>query len=158
MIEYEGQQYVVDVGFGFLGPSLPIPMSGAESNDGWRTFRIAERCPGEYHMQILKDGDFFSLYRFELARYGQADCELGHFFSHRHPEANFVNHLVVSLIGEKEIRSLVDLKYWIITQSSTRSQDVSDPEELGNILVNKLGIQVTRDESRQLYEKLIACQ
>jgi N-hydroxyarylamine O-acetyltransferase len=111
MVEYEGQQYVLDVGFGFLGPSLPVPMSGVESNDGRRNFRISECRPGEYHMQVLKDGDFFSLYRFELARYGQADCELGHFFSHRHLEANFVNHLVVSLIQEDETRSLVDLKY-----------------------------------------------
>lgn len=158
MIEYEGGQYVLDVGFGFLGPSLPIPMSGVESNDGRRTFRIAESCSGEYRMQVLKDGDFYSLYRFELARYGQADCELGHFFSHRHPEANFVNHLVVSLIGGNETRSLVDLKYWIIGQSSTQSQDISSPEELRHILVSEFGVQITEDESRQLYEKLIVSQ
>ncbi len=158
MVEYGGQQYVVDVGFGFLGPSLPIPMSGVESYDGSRTFRIAECHPGEYHMQVFKGNEFFSLYRFELARYGQADCELGHFFSHRHPEANFVNHLVVSLIGENETLSLVDLKYWIITKSGNRSQEINDPEELKGILVDELGIQVTEDESHRLYEKLIACQ
>ena len=158
MIEYEDQQYVLDVGFGFLGPSLPIPMSGVESNDGRRTFRIAEHRSGEHHMQVFKDGDFFSLYRFELARYGQADCELGHFFSHQHPKANFVNHLVVSLIKENESRSLVDLKYRIIRQSSTRSQEVCDSEVLRRILVDELGIQVTMDESRRLYEKLADCQ
>lgn len=153
IIEYDGQQFVLDVGFGFLGPSLPIPMSGIECNDG-RTFRIAERSPGEYHMQVMKDGEYFSLYRFELARYGQADCELGHFFSHRHPQANFVNHLVASLIKKEETRSLVDLKYWIIEQSRTRSYDISGLKELGHILVDELGIQVTEDENRQLYEKL----
>lgn len=157
MIEYDDQPYVLDVGFGFLGPSLPIPMSGVECNDG-RTFRIAERSPGEYHMQVVKEGEYYSLYRFELARYGQADCELGHFFSHCHPEANFVNHLVVSLIGSKEIRSLVDLRYWIIEKSSTKSHDISSPEELRRILVDELGIQVTDDESRELYEKQIARQ
>lgn len=158
IIEYEGEQYVLDVGFGFLGPSFPIPMSGIESHDGRRTFRITEPCPGEFHMQVLKGGDFFSLYRFELARYGQADCELGHFFSHRHPEANFVNHLVVSLIGDNETRSLVDLKYWVIGKSSTQNQDINSPEELEHILVAKLGIQVTEDEIHQLYKKLIVRQ
>lgn len=156
MIEYGGHKYVIDVGFGHLGPSLPIPMSGIESHDGRSTFRIAERSPGEYHMQVIKEGEFFSLYRFELARYGQADCELGHFFSHRHPDANFVNHLVVSLIGENETRSLVDLKYWIIGQSSTQSHTIRDAEELGRILVDELGVPVTDIESCQLYEKLIA--
>lgn len=158
MVEYEGQNYVLDVGFGFLGPRLPIPMSGVECNDGNKLFRIAERHPGEYHMQVFKDDDFFSLYRFELARYGQADCELGHFFSHRHPEANFVNHLVVSLIQENETRSLVDLKYWIITKSGTRIQEINDSRQLRRILVDELGVQVTEDESHQLYKKLIACQ
>jgi len=154
MVEYEGQLYVLDVGFGFLGPRLPVPMSEIESNDGKKTFRIAEGRTGEYHMQIFKDGDFFSLYRFELARYGQADCEVGHFFSHRHPDANFVNHLVVSLIQEKETRSLIDLKYWIITKSSTRNREISDSEQLRRILVGELGVQITEDESRRLYEKL----
>lgn len=154
MVEYEGQQYVLDVGFGFLGPRIPVPMSEIESNDGKKIFRIAERRPGEYHMQVFKDGDFFSLYRFELARYGQADCEVGHFFSHRHPDANFVNHLVVSLIQENETRSLIDLKYWIITKSNTRSREISDSEQLRRILVGELGVQVTEDESRRLYEKL----
>lgn len=155
MIEYEGEQYVLDVGFGFTGPSLPIAMSGIESHDGRRTFRIAEPSPGEFHMQVLKGGDFFSLYRFELARYGQADCELGHFFSHKHPEANFVNHLVVSLIGDNETRSLVDLKYWLIGQNSTQNLDISSSKELGHILVNELGLQVTEEEIHQLYTKLI---
>lgn len=154
MIEYENQQYVLDVGFGFLGPSLPISMSGVESDDGRRTFRIAQCHPGEYYMQVFKDNDFFSLYRFELARYGQADCELGHFFSHRHPDANFVNHLVGSLIQKNETRSLVDLKYWVITKSNIRNRDINSSEQLRRILVDELGVQVTEDESRRLYEKL----
>lgn len=156
MVEYEGQQYVLDVGFGFLGPKHPVPMPEVEPTGGKNIFRIAERSPGEYHMQVFKDGAFFSLYRFELARYGQADCEVGHFFSHRHPDANFVNHLVVSLIQENETRSLVDLKYWLITKSSTQSRELSDSEQLRQILVDELGVQVTDNESRRLYKKLEA--
>ncbi|WP_320007676.1 arylamine N-acetyltransferase [Maridesulfovibrio sp.] len=154
LVEYEGQQYVLDVGFGFLGPSQPVPMSGVEVDDGRRRFRIAERRPGEFHMQIFKDGNFFSLYRFELARYGQADCELGHFFSHKHPKAAFVNHLVASLILEAETRSLVDLTYRIIGPSSTQSREISNPEELGKILTEEFGLKVKETESSRLYEKL----
>ncbi len=154
MVEYEGRRYVLDVGFGPLGPRIPVPMSEFESNDGEKVFRIEERRPGEYHMQVFKDGDFFSLYRFELARYGQADCEVGHFYSHRHVDATFVNHLVVSLIQETETRSLRNLEYWINTKSGTRSQVISDPEQLRQILVGELGVQLTEAESRRLYERL----
>ena len=154
MVEYEGQQYVLDVGFGHLGPRIPVPLSGIESNDREKVFRIAERQPGEYHMQVVKDGDFFSLYRFELSRYGQADCELGHFYSHRHPDAAFVNHLVVSLIKDSETRSLRDLEYWVSSQSDTQNLKINDSMHLWKILVDELGVQITEDESRQLYERL----
>lgn len=154
MVEYEGRRYVLDVGFGPLGPRIPVPMSEIEANDGEKIFRIAERRPGEYHMQVFKDGDFFSLYRFELARYGQADCELGHFYSHRHPDAVFVNHLVVSLIQANETRSLRDLEYWVIKKSGTQNLEISDSEQLRRILVGELGVQVNEEESRRLYQGL----
>ena len=154
MVEYEGQQYVLDVGFGSLGPQLPVPMSVIKPDDGNKNPRIVEQLPGEYHMQIFKDGDFYSLYRFELARYGAADCEIGHFFSHQHPKAIFVNHLVVSRIRENETRSLIDLKYWRITNSATQSQEICDWEQLRRIVVDELGVQITEDESRRLYKKL----
>jgi len=142
------------VGFGPLGPKVPVPMSGFESNDGEKKFRVEERRPGEYHMQVFKDGDFFSLYRFELARYSQADCEVGHFYSHRHVDATFVNHLVVSLLQETETRSLRNLEYLVITKFETRSQVIRDSEQLRQILVGELGVQLTEDESRRLYERL----
>lgn len=154
MVEYDGKHYVLDVGFGYLGPTFPVLMPEVESHKGKNTFRIAERRPGEYHMQVFKDGDFFSLYRFELARYGQADCEVGHFFSHRHPDANFVNHLVVSRIQADETRFVIDVTYWIITKAGTRSREISDSDQLKQILVGELGVQITADESRRLYEKL----
>lgn len=156
MIEYDGQQYVLDAGFGLQGPRKPVSMSGAEQHDSLNTFRIFEKRTGEYHMQILKDGAFYSLYRFELVLYGEADCELGHFFSHRHPDANFVNHLVISLLLESETRALVDLKYSVTTASGNHRQDVVDSEQLKQIIVDELGVHISADESRQLYEKLAA--
>jgi N-hydroxyarylamine O-acetyltransferase len=154
MIEHDNRRYVLDVGFGPFGPRVPVALSEGESRDGEKIYRIAEGWPGEYHMQVFKDGEFFSLYRFELSRYGQADCVLGHFYSHRHPDASFVNHLVGSLILEHEIRSLRDLEYWVITDSGTQIRQISQAEQLREILAGELGLQVTEDESRRLLENL----
>lgn len=156
IVEYEGERYVLDVGFGPLGPRIPVLMSGVESRDGEKIFRIAEGRSGEYHMQVLKKGEFFSLYRFELARYGQSDCELGHFYSHQHPDAAFVNNLVAALILESETRSLRNLEYWVTQPSGTQIQKISSSEQLWQILVGELGVQVTKKEARQLYERLHA--
>ncbi|HUU72687.1 MAG TPA: arylamine N-acetyltransferase [Burkholderiales bacterium] len=154
MVEHAGQKYVLDVGFGPLGPRIAVPMPATEAKDGEKIFRIAQRRPGEYHVEVFKDEVFFSLYRFELARYGQSDCELGHFYSHRHPEATFVNHLVVSLLLERETRSLRDLEYSVITQSGTCTRAVRDSGQLRQLLVGEFGCQVTEDESRCLFDML----
>nr|WP_321396864.1 arylamine N-acetyltransferase [uncultured Desulfobacter sp.] len=156
MVEYEGERYVLDVGFGPLGPRIPVLISEKECQDGEKIFRIAEGRAGEYHMQVLQKGGFFSLYRFELARYGQSDCELGHFYSHRHPDAAFVNNLVAALILESETRSLRNTEYWVTQQSGTQIQKISSSEQLWRILVGDLGIQITEKEGFRLYERLNA--
>jgi N-hydroxyarylamine O-acetyltransferase len=158
IVEHEGQRYVLDVGFGPLGPRVPVLMSESETNDGDRVFRVDQGRPGEYHMQVSKDSVFFSLYRFDLARYGQSDCELGHFYSHRHPDAAFVNHLVVSRIMASEIRSLRDLEYWVIRGSEEQATRIGESQQLTQILVEELGIQVTDAEGHRLYEGFVTSQ
>lgn len=156
MVEHEGRSYVMDVGFGPLGPRIPVPMSVAGATDGEKLFRISQRRPGEYHVEVFRDETFFSLYRFELARYGQSDCELGHFYSHRHPDATFVNHLVVSLLLESETRSLRNREYSVITQSGVRSTAVRDSGQLRELLVGEFGCQVSEAESRRLFDRIAA--
>jgi N-hydroxyarylamine O-acetyltransferase len=152
MVKLDGERYVADVGFGPMGPRMPVSMSKAETRDEHRVFRIAEPRTGEFHMQTLKDGEFYSLYRFELARYGQMDCELGHFYSHKHPKASFVNDLVASRIMDHEIRSLRNQEYWVITTSGEQKKSVRDALQLKTILRDEFDIQITSSESRYLFE------
>lgn len=154
IVEYEGQTYLLDVGFGSLGPRVPVPMLGTEVQDGEKVFRTFEMHPGEYHMQVLKNGKFFSLYRFELVRYGQADCELGHFYSSQHQNAVFVNNLVASLILEKETRSLRNLEYWLIKPTGTEIQKIHSAKELWQILTEKFNIQISEKECQTIYLRL----
>jgi N-hydroxyarylamine O-acetyltransferase len=150
VVDLDGERYVVDVGFGPLGPPFPVPLVGSAAVG----YRISEGRPGELHMQALKDGEYASLYRFELVRYGQADCELGHFYSHRHPEATFVNNLVGSLILEDEVRSLRNREYWVMRPSGDVRHEVTDAAVLASVLREELGIRVTDDECRRLYADL----
>jgi len=153
LVEIEGAQYVADVGFGATGPRFPVSMSGEETRENFRVFRIAEGRPGEFHMQWLKDGSYYSLYRFERHRYGQSDCEVGHFYSHKHPAANFVNHLVVARIMADEIRSLRNRDYRVITANGERVQTVEDEAQLSEILHNRFGIDVDHTEVHHLFGK-----
>jgi N-hydroxyarylamine O-acetyltransferase len=151
VVDLAGERHLVDVGFGPLGPRVPVRLSGEVSRDNQRAFRLLQRRAGELHVQTWKSGDWFSLYRFELARYGQADCELGHFYSHRHPDAAFVRNLVASRILPDAVRSLRNREYWIMTSDGDHRQDVRDPAHLRKLLGDEFGIQVTAAECDNLF-------
>ena len=153
LVEIDGNHYIADVGFGPLGPQLPVSLSGEESRESFRVFRIEERHPGEFHMQTLKDNGFYSLYKFELNRYGQADCEVGHFYSHKHPKATFVNHLVVSKIMDHEVRSLRNRDFWVITESGEQRITIDNGAQLQMILSTRFGVKVNNAESHCLFEQ-----
>ena len=153
LVEIDEKQYIADVGFGPLGPAQPVDMLGNESRENKRVFRISKRLPNEFHMQTLKDGGFYSLYKFELVRYGQADCEVGHFYSHKHPTASFVNNLVVSRIMDDEIRSLRNREFSVITESGEHLQAIENAAQLKAILNTQFDLKVTSAESEKLFER-----
>ena len=153
LVKLDGKRYIVDVGFGPLGPGKPVRMSEEETNENFRVFRVAEPDPGEFHMQTLKDGGFYSMYKFELSRYDQADCEIGHFYSHKHPAASFVNNLVVSRIMDHEIRSLRNRDFRVITESGEQQTTIKDAAQLGAILDTQFDIKVTDAENIRLFSR-----
>lgn len=153
LVDLGEDRYVIDVGFGPLGPQQPVSMSGEVSLQNFRLFRIEERLPGVFHMQTLKDGEYYSLYKFELARYGPADCEVGHFYSHKHPLATFVNHLVVSRILDKEVRSLRNREFCLMTASGEQRLLIENGAQLRSILDDQFGVMVTEAEARRLFDE-----
>ena len=151
LVDVDGVPHVVDVGFGAPGPHLPVPLTGAEVGSSWRRFRVVEARPGHWHMQTRSGGDWLSLYRFELLEYGQSDCEVGHFYSHRHPRASFVTTLVASVIHDDEVRSLRDREYRVIRDSGEEVTSIESAEHLRDLLATELGVRVTPQEAVRLY-------
>ncbi len=153
--------YVVDAGFGPAGPTTPVamPLPGDDAPAPWpddQTHRVIERRPGEFHLQNRQDDGPFSLYRFELGTYGQADCELGHFYSHRHPDAVFVNNLVASRILDTEIRSLRNRTYRVQRGEGYVDTEIADATHLCSVLRNDFGLSVSDDEGWHLFAHLPA--
>jgi N-hydroxyarylamine O-acetyltransferase len=153
VVELDGVAHVVDVGFGAPGPHLPVPLGGAVVGSDWRRFRVVELRPGHWFMQARTADDWLSLYRFELLEYGPMDCEVGHFYSHQHPRASFVNSLVVSRILDDEVRSLRDRDYWVIRPDGEERRTIDDVG-LHALLADELGVHVTEDEATRLLPPL----
>ena len=155
----DGYDYVVDVGFGPLGPAFPVPLahqpvkSQPTKNSDW-TYRVSEPRPDEFHMQQKTNDGPFSLYRFDSGPYGLGDCEIGHFYSQHHHEATFVNNLVASVILESEIRSLRNKSYFIIVPNEVHQVAVESSTHLFELLTHKLGLVVSTEEADQLFNGL----
>ena len=152
----DGREYVVDVGFGPLGPGRPVPMDSSDVSDelipgGYRVRNIG---PAVHELQHVVDGKWFTLYRFDDMTYGHSDVEVGHFYSHTHPDAVFMNNLVVSRILDGEVRSLRNRDYWVIRGAGTTSERIDGPERLHELLAQELGVQVTTAESERLFADL----
>lgn len=154
LVDIDDRRHVVDVGFGANGPRRPVCLDGEESPECDRTFRISRPRGPELHLQVRRDGDYLSLYKFELARYGAADCEVGHFYSHRHPRAIFVNNLVAARILDDEIRSLRNRDYWLLRAGGDVRRTIDSAVELEAALVDDFGLEVSAEEAARLYARL----
>ena len=154
MVDVDGGRYLVDVGFGAACPPGPVRFDPADPGAG--RHRIVEREPGEFHLQLATDGGYVSLYRFDLVRYGPADAELGHFYSHRHPDAGFVNNLVVARILDDEVRSLRNLELRIHRGDDEEQIAISDASHLHELLAGLFDLDVDAAEAVRLYEAAAA--
>ncbi len=154
MVDLDHERFLADVGFGATCP--PFAVRFDPSNPGEGAYRIVEHERGEFHLEFDKAGDYVSLYRFDDVRYGAADCELGHFYSHRHPDAAFVNNLVASRILDGEVRSLRNRELRISGDGGERQIEVTDGTHLHQLLADMFDIDVSRAEAEQLFGQVVA--
>ena len=156
LVHLAGKTYVVDGGFGHLGARLPVKLEvGLEQLQGNECFRIIEKASGQYSYQTFKDGEFFTLYTFDLNTYTDADCLVGHFYSHRHSNAAFVNNLVASRKTADSIHSLRNGDYHVIRSGVTTASALSDAAELHKILTEIFELDVDVAVSEFLFSKFV---
>ncbi|WBA13674.1 arylamine N-acetyltransferase family protein [Salinivibrio proteolyticus] len=98
VLELDGETYLVDVGFGNKTPRGLLNINQRTCTIGHDTYQITRN--GDVVTVVLHEPDQLplTLYEVELYDVVEADFEVAHFYSHQHPEAIFVNNLVVSLI------------------------------------------------------------
>ena len=91
--------------------------------------------------------------KFDLNNCYESDFELAHFYSHKHSNAVFVNNLVLSLINEKEIRSLRNNEYFKIYENYQEKFTFNCFDEFKSILSSDFNISFSDEELKLLYNK-----
>ncbi|MCF2856844.1 arylamine N-acetyltransferase [Pseudoalteromonas sp. SMS1] len=156
LVTYQGTHYVIDVGFGPQGALYPLALvPNKPQRQGNDTFRILQKRRTEYHFQILKDDMFFTLYTFELGHFTEADCDLSHFYSHAHPDAAFVNNLVVSQKTLYVTHSLRNQQYHHITPHHKEITTITSEKQLHQLLNDLFHLNLDFAVSTYLFRKYV---
>ncbi len=147
LLNWSGENYLIDVGFGANCPTAPLSINKAdEAGPSSANHRIIKNKYEDYQLEVLKDSGYYSLYTFNLDRYTEADCLVGNFYSSRHPDAVFLNNLVASLILPDMILSLTNNAYHRIGKYKTEVIEITDHLMLQEIVQRDFSYNLTKQE------------
>jgi len=156
LLTLAGEDYIVDAGFGHLGARFPVKIVlGLIQEQGDAQYRIIKNDKGEYCYQVFKDSDFFTLYTFDLYHYTESDCLLGHFYSHKHPNAAFVNNLVICRKFFNDIQSLRNNEFHHVKDGITQTTKITSIKQLHQLLIGVYQLDIDIAISEFLFHKFV---
>lgn len=166
----EGQDYLVDVGFGGLVPTVPLKMTLDEvqttPHGRYQLTEFGKASPNVAPTWILSaevKGDWQMLYAFDLTPQNQADLVVGNWFVSTHPESPFRKRLMVSRIEPAGVRhSFLNHRYrrHEVGQPS-QSQDITSVDELLTLLQTVFQLNtaaIDTPEQRAVLQKFLSQQ
>lgn len=153
LLDIESRLHVVDVGFGHLGPRLPVPLDGEVVSCDQFEWRI-EKSHATFLMQTLIGGHWKTLYSFDQALYNDQDAELAHFWSHQSPDASFRNRLYISCCPEAPIAPCItNLFYKEQTPSGIEEHFIEGVDKFSALIRDRFSLDLPSDEVQELYQQ-----
>ncbi|MCF6436415.1 arylamine N-acetyltransferase [Pseudoalteromonas sp. MMG022] len=155
LLTYNDHTYVVDVGFGVKVPIMPIAIDHDHvANEGPNQYRV--ECTDSHVKVSLLEPESLTLYEIDLAKVFEEDCEVGHFYSHQHPEAAFVNNLVVSRVDDGKRYLIRNTTFLCLDErEQTQSElEIRSVSQLQQLLQRHFNIVVTKECLNKVFAKV----
>ena len=109
LVEVAGQPWLVDLGFGTNGLIEPIPLIvGPEHAQGFDRYRLRAAPQHNYHLQLLMQGEWHSLYTFTLDEAQPSDYQMMSYFYAHSPDSPFRKQRICTLAAPGFRASMVD--------------------------------------------------
>lgn len=157
LLNLDGDDYIVDAGFGHFGARYPVKLElGLEQDQGDAIYRIVQDSDDNYCYQVFKDEAFFTLYTFNLHRYSEAECLPAHFYSHKSPDAAFVNNMVVCRKFYNDILSLRNGELFRISNTETVTTVITNAKQLHQILTESFELDLDSAIAEFLFSKFVS--
>ena len=157
LLNLDGEDYIIDAGFGHFGARFPVKLElGLEQDQGDAVYRIIQNSNQDYCYQVFKDEAFFTLYTFNLHHYSEAECLPAHFYSHKSPDAAFVNNMVVCRKFYNDILSLRNGELFRISNTETVTTVITNAKQLHQILTETFELDLDSAIAEFLFSKFIS--
>eukprot|EP01130_Rhizamoeba_saxonica_P009618 TRINITY_DN3919_c0_g1_i1.p1 TRINITY_DN3919_c0_g1~~TRINITY_DN3919_c0_g1_i1.p1 ORF type:complete len:278 (-),score=46.39 TRINITY_DN3919_c0_g1_i1:24-857(-) len=153
IVEFDGDRFLVDVGFGGNCPPQAINFEGITSTSSG-DFCVREDN-GHYLLSKAREDEWYTLYKFEIRDFHDSDFVIGNFYSYKHPEAVFVNTLLVTRVLDNEIISIRNniFKRRIFDEDNIELL-IESPEMLQRLLSQYLNMVLPIDDCLTIFEKV----
>jgi N-hydroxyarylamine O-acetyltransferase len=110
-VETEGEDYLVDVGFGGNVLTAPLRLSSRDVQETpHEPFRLVDEGGGRVVQEARLGGQWAPLYAFDFAYTHPIDYEMGNWFTSAHPNSIFLNGLMSARADEGRRYALHDNK------------------------------------------------
>jgi len=139
--EVEGRQWLCDLGFGSYGIRAPIALDGLDSDivQDFDTFRLSRDANDEYLLQAKVEGEWCNQYGFDLTPQEWIDFVPANYLNSTHPDAIFVQKLlVVQHRPEGRLILLGDILK-TITASGVEKRQLAE-DSIADVLQNRFSL------------------
>lgn len=141
--EVDGRQWLCDLGFGSYGIRAPMALDMLDTDlmQDFDTFRLSRDARGDYLLQAKVEGDWADQYAFDLSHQEWIDFVPANYLNSTHPDAIFVQKLLV-IQHHPEGRSIL-LGDMLKTITAGRIQKQPLPKEkIANVLKDLFSLSV----------------
>ncbi len=145
VVKADNQQWLCDLGFGSFGIRAPLALDQLDvvvrQDDD--VFKLIKTAAGDFIMQALVDGEWTSQYGFDLYPHEWIDFYPANFLNSKHPDAIFVQKLLVVKHNPKGRKILLGNRLKVIEKGVAEFAELSD-KEIHEVLRDEFGLCVER--------------
>ncbi|MEU9000750.1 arylamine N-acetyltransferase [Streptomyces sp. NPDC048551] len=152
VVTVDGQPWLCDAGFGYVGPREPVPLArpGAEVRQGAWTYAVRAEEDGVLALRTRTGGVWRDLYAFSPQRYHPVDYVLLNHYSSSHPLSPFVGQMIVQHPGEDVRVRLVGRELTRLYPDGRTEREEVHPDELLALLDREFGIRLSGRDGAEL--------
>lgn len=153
LVEINGCDYLVDVGFGAYTPDSLIPMTGELTLcPNKRSYRINEVLTNVYSLEFLEENKYKALYFFDLNNYTEYDFDNRNLFSNTHPTSRHVNNVVLSKFFNHKIIAILNDNLFIFEKGEKVTIKIETVEKYRTLLLKHFEIEISLEKNQKLFE------